>query len=312
MYRMLALLLLPILVGCGTAPAQPPGPAPNSTTEAPAMPQTASKPEPANGAAPVASAGPQTPPNATEAGPSAEGFQLVALTDLIYIPEPPPKHKKGKPALAVRVNLLGTPLFRVLKDGKGPVHGFFDVAGTPVAPVWNSSQPTVVRANTDSRTGGVSFAITGPGKASVTVSVGAWSDRRELTIVQLPLHLSMSAHAVISAAHGFPATKTRVKVFYADPYVGWYEVFGAGESTYYGMTLAKDSSLWKYQYQWAPSPHDLWEYPQWPRCALSIRGERLFAVLTRPPEQAKGDAAQSGNPAARAPPERRAPVPSTP
>jgi hypothetical protein len=99
--------------------------------------------------------GPQTSAKAAESGPSASGFRLLVAHDLLCIP------------LGFSANRADG-LFRVQRNGKGTEHGFFDVDGKPVAPVWSSSNPSVLQL----RDSGWPFRVRGLGKATITVSVG--------------------------------------------------------------------------------------------------------------------------------------------
>lgn len=261
MHRTPTLLLLSLVAGCGTAPAQPPTPPRQSTPDAPApLPDT-------NGrkASPSSHSG-----AAAEAGvkPAPSGFQLVAATDLIYIIGRDAEGRKP-------VRILAKSLFRVLRNGKGPVHELFDIAGKPVGPVWSSSNHKVLTLDTDAKTGAVSYVIRGPGKTTVKVSVGDWSADRQLTIVLLPLYASMSPKNIISKVDAFPKKKSRKDCLSGACYVvkcpiGMGMFFGELSTPPHPSEVFGRGSRCEY-----------WEYPQWPRCTLVIHdNKRLLAIVT--------------------------------
>jgi hypothetical protein len=272
---------------------------------------------------------------------------MVALTDLIYIPQPksPPKkqsnadvpkkrkkgHGKAGPSRKVETPLLTDGhLFGVLKAGRKPAHGYFNVGGTPVAPAWKTSDSSVLRITTDRGTGNVSFDIFGAGTVTVTVSVDAWSEHRELAIVQVPLRLETPPHDILKK-YGYPAIKeggwrnddpsTYLKGSgYAAEMAAEKKArrIAAADSARLGKLLngclcvglygpGQASGVWAYtkkaDLEWSPPGLEFWEYPaQWPRCVLVMTGlgkhnesEGELTVIMTQPKEGKSQVAGPGD-----------------
>jgi hypothetical protein len=254
------------------------------------------------------------------AKPSERGFRLVTLIDLVYLPklgEPSGNatHNKrhGKSGLGGSLIVHEdeeTHLFRVLLDGKGPKDGFFQIAGKPVAPVWKSSDPSVVRITLSAR-GMPSFKIRGPGKATVTVSVGDWSGRADMEAVDSPFPTGTSRHDLLKQ-YGYPAKKYRCES--DSPHIpAGFEKLPRGCCAVYLKENYDDASGYSFAVQAGPSPRygsyvgpnyatdgEFWEYPNWPRCLIFVMGGSTHApgvagIVTRPAQ--KGDAARIAEPA---------------
>lgn len=200
--------------------------------------------------------------------PRQAGFRLVAPADLIYIP------KRERP--------IPVDLFQVLSDGKKPQDGFFDVGGKPVAPVWTSSDTSVLQITTDRRTGKVVFTILGPGKTTVTVSVGRWSDGAELTVVESPFSLGVSRRTLVQD-FGYPSKKYRSRSSVRAPIAPGFESLPQDCWVVQRHSLVVKAAPRYYGYE-----PEFWEYQQSPRCLLCISDGRVRAILTRPSQ--KGDA----------------------
>ena len=287
-------------------------------------------PSPSGGEAPVASGGTRPSAMAPSVTAAPSDFQLVAFTDLVYIPKTdvdvrPKARHKGPAGRRAEVALLecGDYLFHVLKGGNKPVHGFFDVSGKPVAPAWKSSDSSVLKANADPKTGEVSFAILRPGTVTVTVSVGDWSDTREIAVVQVPLALDISAHTIVKT-YGYPAKKTTQDGAAAPSRRLRKLLDGAICVLFLGsghpFDLARCTDIYSAHYvprEWNGN-FEFWEYPQrWPRCILLITGlgsrpeeGELSSIITRPRQENAHDATASETPKAPAPREMKAAVPS--
>ena len=321
MYRTLTVLFLSTLLGCGAtaAHAQRDAPQSSSTTEAPVNSGTASKPEPVNGATPVASGGPQTPPKAMGGDPSANAFRLVALTDMIWLPND---------RIPEYADQVGTRLFQVFRGAEGPKDGFFGVGGKPVAPVFKSSNPSVldiggkpvqriVRASNPTSLAlleGKTYAeagqpdrasIRGPGKTTVTVSIGDRSVRADLDVLTVPVSSSMSRHDLLGK-HGYPARKY-LWPFGAIP-AGFEELPRGccGIQHWSGFrNQGTDVVPWRLsgKRQQGLSRDDVageyWEYPQWPRCLILVGEEGVKSIVTRPAEKTTAP----GHPTAKPPAE---------
>ena len=229
------------------------------------------------------------------AKPPETGFRLVPVPDLVYLPKYLPKpeeprggapHKKragmtgfGGPRAGTSVNIpVHEYVFQVLSDGKGPENGFFNVRGKPVAPVWKSSNPSVLAITTNARDK-PSFAIHGPGKTTVTVSVGDWSDHADLEIVNSPISMGTSSHDLLKQ-HGYPTEKYITK-----------EVPRGCCTVYWGGNGAPSLKVGiGPSYTASGGVVEFWEYQQWPRCLIVIMGGAVVEMATRPAE--KGDAAR--------------------
>jgi hypothetical protein len=245
---------------------------------------------------------------------SEGGFRLGAITDLVYLPKPEEPsgdetqktHKKqgdksrsGTSTTFQKENtvpegLVGksgkTPLFWVSRDGKGPADGFFRVGEKAVAPVWKSSDPSVLKITMNAQSV-PSCTIYGPGKTTVTVSVGDWSDHTDLEVVNSTFSMGTSRHDLLKQ-YGYPAKKYKLDQpkmpagFEKVPprccmvdrdyiYIVDFQPFTGRGYRAAGVYDAQGG--------------EFWEYPQWSRCLIFIKGQ-VEGIATRPAQ--KGDAAR--------------------
>jgi hypothetical protein len=260
-----------------------------------------------------------------DAKPTEVGFRLVAPCDLVYIPKTfnpkandpkanKPKPNKPKPnerqnrfvdprQIRGTLPMLEDTAFRILKDGKTPDHGFFNVDGKPVAPVWKSSDPSILRItdpNSPSSTlkgvprnpmfvhvpAELRFDILGLGKVTVTVSVGTWSDHADLNIVEGPVSGGEKIHDVLEK-YGYPAKKYKYFWNMGLPTNGDIpNGFEKAPEPCYGFFPTGEGPRGA---GWGRGEY--WEYPQWPRCLVIISGvlnvEEVHGICTRRPGQSK-------------------------
>ena len=259
----------------------------------PAKAEPASRPEPAKPAKGQPPSGPETA--ASAAGP-LEGFKLVAAADLVYIPEADLAYMARQ---GYKVD--ATQLFHVVRNGKGPEYGFFDVAGKAMPPVWTSSDPSVLAytadgAGQDRRRG---LFILSCGKTTVTVSVGKWSDHAALTVAEAPIRQPLSAHALVEK-FGIPSRKYRRNVSAAQASAGIRKL----PTNCWGIGVGYEIRLYN---PCDPggivsrgSGDEWFEYNKWPRCLFRIRDpgtgtEKGWVddIATRPAEPTDSEPAES-------------------
>jgi hypothetical protein len=174
-----------------------------------------------------------------------KAFQLVAPYDLLYIQD------------GQRVP-ISDKFLKVQMNGKTPEHGFFNVGGTPVAPKWKSSDPGVVECRANGEIW--SFYLLGPGKATITVSVGDWSDHVDFEVISVPVKRDSTPHDLLEK-YGYPTAK------YRQIPSGCYNQNGDVGSGF---------------------PTEVWEYSRWPRLLLvfrmyDIEGFSLITAIPAPP-----------------------------
>jgi hypothetical protein len=217
----------------------------------------------------VGSAGaPRALPEAAEAKPAQSGFQLWRGGNVIFLPQ------------GLRDGVRADGFFLVRRNGKAPERGLFDVAGKPVAPIWDSDDPDVVDVEAQPEGLAPVFTIRRPGKATITVSVGDWSADVSIEVLTAPVSLGMSAHEVLRW-HGYPAAK------YEGMPKGCWGIVGGS------FTPSMD---------WEGAPGEYWQYSKWPRCLILVGdGDRVSGIYTRPAEDRKADASQGGKRPSQAP-----------
>ncbi len=192
--------------------------------------------------------------------------------DLIYIPKGGGVHEGRK-----------TRLFRVLMDGKGPKDGFFEIHGKLLAPVWKSSDPSVLKIHKNAE-GTPSFTIRGPGAVNVTVSVGDWSGKAHLTVSEVPFRISpnesdgISRHNVLKQ-YGRPIAKYRSgrempAGFEKLPRACCLVHMPGGE-----VNCVVDTTSWDI---YGMSGAEYWEYAEWPRCLIYVADGEVQGIVTRP------------------------------
>ncbi len=259
-----------------------------------ASPANARAESPQSARQPDKAASPTESRAAAEATQAIDGLKLVARTDLIYVwkhekaaEKPPTDRKKqrgsGKPARKERPKeaaaqapyAQGKGLFQVLRNGKPPKDGFFDVGGKPVAPEWESSDNAVLKVVKSRESGEPYFVILAAGKTTVTARVGSWSDKAELTVAEGPFTQSeeqgMNAHKLTEAL-GYPAKKYGFRRNANPRSPAGFEVAPKG------LLELHWNPMDSFSYH-GPNQAEFWEYEKWPRCLIPVGGS---GPVTRP------------------------------
>jgi len=294
---LLTFLLLPLLStvsGRRREPAATPvdkTPASQPATETPPKPETASTRKAGQPRSEQQPAKPETasepkadePHNeqpAIEPDSSAQGFRLVAITDLFYMPtDVQGRSYRGVDSAKIPET---SRLFSILKDGRKSEHGFFNVHGKAVTSRWISSNPSVLKiipkpegCPDPEDTANPFCAIVGFGKTTVTATVGDWSDHKDFAVVEVPIKIpsDTSVHDWIKQ-FGFPVRK-----FWTGQARSGFDPIPAGCC---GCGFV-DGGVWVDDgTRERGGRTEYWEYAAWPRCLFGISDDLIRQVATRP------------------------------
>lgn len=180
------------------------------------------------------------------------GFRMFVAFDRVYLPRNADDRVGGSAAQ----DRVISGFVAVFMDGKQPKYDTFEVGKTPIPIIWKSSNPSVIKFGFgnellgDGSGGTPVVRVLSPGRSEISVSVGKWSARRTIRVIQIPFSLKTRAKDIL-AKKGYPQNE-------------------ADHLPRGSLAFGEDNT---------PSA---WEYDEWPGCRLLIGAEELRGIATTP------------------------------